>query len=78
MTHADPPATPFLRVSGLTKRLGAQEILRGVDLEVATGQTTVIIGRSGGGKSVFLKHLIGLHASRRRGNPRRRARTSSV
>ena len=53
-------ATPFLRVSGLTKRLGAQEILRGVDLQVASGQTLVIIGRSGGGKSVFLKHLIGL------------------
>ena len=51
---------PFLCVQGLTKRLGAQEILRGVDLEVARGQTLVIIGRSGGGKSVFLKHLIGL------------------
>ena len=50
----------FLQVRGLTKRLGAQEILRGVDLEVAAGQTTVIIGRSGAGKSVFLKHLIGL------------------
>ncbi len=57
---AGPAATAFLRVKGLTKRLGAQEILRGVDLDIATGQTTVIIGRSGGGKSVFLKHLIGL------------------
>ena len=53
-------AAPFLSVRGLTKRIGAQEILRGVDLHVASGQTTVIIGRSGGGKSVFLKHLIGL------------------
>ena len=51
---------PFLRVRGLTKRLGGHEVLRGVDLEVAAGQTLVIIGRSGGGKSVFLKHLIGL------------------
>ena len=50
----------FLRVRGLTKRLGGQPILRGVDLEVAAGQTLVIIGRSGGGKSVFLKHLVGL------------------
>ena len=57
---AEPAATPFLQVSGLTKHIGAQEILRGVDLQVANGQTTVIIGRSGGGKSVFLKHLIGL------------------
>ena len=57
---ADEGSPPFLRVRSLTKRLGAQEILRGVDLEVAAGQTLVIIGRSGGGKSVFLKHLIGL------------------
>ncbi len=53
-------AASFLSVRGLTKRIGAQEILRGVDLRVASGQTMVIIGRSGGGKSVFLKHLIGL------------------
>jgi phospholipid/cholesterol/gamma-HCH transport system ATP-binding protein len=44
----------------LTKRIGAQEILRGVDLEVGGGKTLAIIGRSGGGKSVLLKHLIGL------------------
>jgi phospholipid/cholesterol/gamma-HCH transport system ATP-binding protein len=51
---------PFLQVRGLTKRIGTQEILRGVDLEVPAGQTLAIIGRSGGGKSVLLKHLIGL------------------
>ena len=55
---AEPAA--FLQVRNLTKRIGSQEILRGVDLQIATGQTTVIIGRSGGGKSVLLKHLIGL------------------
>ena len=53
-------ASSFLQVRGLTKRIGTQEILRGVDLQIASGQTMVIIGRSGGGKSVFLKHLIGL------------------
>ncbi|PZR78118.1 MAG: ABC transporter ATP-binding protein, partial [Chthoniobacterales bacterium] len=37
-----------------------QEILRGVNLDVAAGETLVIIGRSGGGKSVLLKNLIGL------------------
>jgi phospholipid/cholesterol/gamma-HCH transport system ATP-binding protein len=47
-------------VRGLKKRIGAQEILRGVDLDVARGETLVIIGRSGGGKSVLLKSLIGL------------------
>lgn len=50
----------MIAVRGLTKRIGAQEILRGVDLEVAPGETLVIIGRSGGGKSVLLKNLLGL------------------
>lgn len=50
----------MLVVRGLTKRIGAQEILRGVDLNVAHGETLAIIGRSGGGKSVLLKHLVGL------------------
>src|SRR5207247_10660412 len=36
------------------------EILRGINLKVAKGETLVIIGRSGGGKSVLLKHVIGL------------------
>lgn len=60
-----PPRTaattpPMIAVRGLTKKIGRQEILRGIDLTVAKGETLVIIGRSGGGKSVLLKHLIGL------------------
>lgn len=55
--HTD---SPMLVVRDLRKSLGRQEILRGVDLDVAHGETLVIIGRSGGGKSVLLKHLIGL------------------
>ena len=50
----------MIAVRGLTKTIGAQEILRGVDLRVRKGETLVIIGRSGGGKSVLLKHLVGL------------------
>jgi phospholipid/cholesterol/gamma-HCH transport system ATP-binding protein len=50
----------MISVKGLMKRIGVQEVLRGVDLEVARGETLAIIGRSGGGKSVLLKHLIGL------------------
>jgi len=50
----------MISVRGLVKRIGAEEILRGVDLDVASGETLAIIGRSGGGKSVLLKHLIGL------------------
>ncbi|HEY7652833.1 MAG TPA: ABC transporter ATP-binding protein, partial [Methylomirabilota bacterium] len=50
----------MIRVQGLYKRFGAQPVLRGLDLDIATGEIMVIIGRSGGGKSVLLKHLIGL------------------
>lgn len=50
----------MINVRSLTKKIGAQEILRGVDLDVEKSETLVIIGRSGGGKSVLLKHLIGL------------------
>jgi len=49
-----------IKVEALRKSFRGQQVLRGVDLEVPTGSITVIIGRSGGGKSVFLKHLIGL------------------
>jgi phospholipid/cholesterol/gamma-HCH transport system ATP-binding protein len=49
-----------IRVEGLRKSFGAQPVLRGLDLEVEAGEIMVIIGRSGGGKSVLLKHLIGL------------------
>src|SRR3954466_1229998 len=51
---------PMIAVRALFKQIGDQEILRGVDLEVPHGETLAIIGRSGGGKSVLLKHLIGL------------------
>ena len=47
-------------IHDLHKSIGAQPILRGVDLSVARGRTCVILGRSGCGKSVLLKHLIGL------------------
>ncbi len=53
-------SSPMIAVRGLKKHIGAQEILRGVDLSVGNGETLVIIGRSGGGKSVLLKNLIGL------------------
>src|SRR5215469_12774333 len=53
-------SSPMIAVRSLKKKIGQQEILRGVDLEIRTGETLVLIGRSGGGKSVLLKHLIGL------------------
>jgi phospholipid/cholesterol/gamma-HCH transport system ATP-binding protein len=50
----------MIKVEGLTKSFGRQAVLRELTLEVATGTITIVIGRSGGGKSVFLKHLVGL------------------
>src|SRR5438874_9678233 len=50
----------MINVEGLTKSFGPQKVLRELSLEIATGTITIVIGRSGGGKSVFLKHLIGL------------------
>ena len=50
----------MIKVTGLRKSFHGQPVLRGVDLEVPDGSITIIIGRSGGGKSVFLKHLLGL------------------
>ena len=50
----------MISVRQLTKALGSQQVLRGVDLEIETGETCVVLGRSGSGKSVLLKHLIGL------------------
>lgn len=50
----------FIEVRGLHKKIGAQHILRGLDLTIYRGETLVLIGPSGEGKSVLLKHLIGL------------------
>ncbi|MEO9190246.1 MAG: ATP-binding cassette domain-containing protein, partial [Acetobacteraceae bacterium] len=54
--------TPKIRVRGLRKSFGAKNVLDGVDLDVATGSTTVVIGGSGSGKSVLLKCILGLIA----------------
>jgi len=50
----------MIRIQGLRKSFRHQAVLQGVDLDVATGEIMIIIGRSGGGKSVLLKHLLGL------------------
>jgi phospholipid/cholesterol/gamma-HCH transport system ATP-binding protein len=50
----------MISVRQLTKNLGGKEVLRGIDLEIPTGETCVVMGRSGCGKSVLLKHFIGL------------------
>jgi phospholipid/cholesterol/gamma-HCH transport system ATP-binding protein len=50
----------MIRVERLHKSFGAQQVLQGVTLEVQSGEIMIIIGRSGGGKSVLLRHLLGL------------------
>jgi len=49
-----------IRIVDLHKSFGTQKVLSGIDLEIEKGKITVVIGKSGGGKSVLLKHLIGL------------------
>jgi phospholipid/cholesterol/gamma-HCH transport system ATP-binding protein len=50
----------MIEIRGLRKRLGGKMVLDGVDLQIRTGETVVVVGPSGTGKSVLLKHIIGL------------------
>jgi phospholipid/cholesterol/gamma-HCH transport system ATP-binding protein len=50
----------MIDVFDLHKTLGTQEVLCGINLRITRGHTYVILGRSGSGKSVLLKHLVGL------------------
>jgi phospholipid/cholesterol/gamma-HCH transport system ATP-binding protein len=49
-----------IRIRGLNKTFGVQHVLRGIDLDLERGKTNIIIGGSGQGKSVLMKHLMGL------------------
>lgn len=51
---------PIIELRGVSKRFGRQQVLDKVGLRVERGKNTVIIGRSGCGKSVLLKHIVGL------------------
>lgn len=51
---------PFIEVRDLHKSFGSQQVLRGLDLQIGRGETWVLLGGSGAGKSVILKHLLGL------------------
>lgn len=50
----------MIEIVGLYKSFGKQEVLRGVNLKINEGEVAAVIGRSGGGKSVLLKHIVGL------------------
>lgn len=50
----------FAEIRDLEQRFGSNHVLRGIDLDVYRGETLVLLGASGGGKTVLMKHLIGL------------------
>ena len=53
-------SAPFIRCTRLEKTFGGKRVLRGLSLDVLTGETLVILGGSGSGKSVLLKHMNAL------------------
>ncbi|NBU41223.1 MAG: ATP-binding cassette domain-containing protein [Planctomycetia bacterium] len=57
---ADQAAPPLLQVDRLTVRFGPHEVLRDIAIDVDAGETLVILGESGCGKTVLLKSMIGL------------------
>ncbi|MEM6560542.1 MAG: ABC transporter ATP-binding protein [Planctomycetota bacterium] len=60
--HGTSPAIgpPLVKLKNLHKRFGQLVVLDGVDLTVNAGETLVVLGASGSGKSVMLKHIVGL------------------
>ncbi len=50
----------MITIRNLKKKYGKLKVLDGLDLEIKTGETIVVLGRSGVGKSVLLKHIIGI------------------
>jgi phospholipid/cholesterol/gamma-HCH transport system ATP-binding protein len=55
-----PGAMPKIAIRGLTKTFGPKVVLDGVDLDIAAGESLLVIGGSGSGKSVLLKCILGL------------------
>jgi phospholipid/cholesterol/gamma-HCH transport system ATP-binding protein len=51
---------PFISIRGLEKSYGSKRVLRGINLEIGEGETVVVLGGSGEGKTVLLRHLNGL------------------
>jgi len=51
---------PIIQLINVTKRFGTQQILKGINLSIFKGKTMVIVGESGKGESLILKHILGL------------------
>jgi phospholipid/cholesterol/gamma-HCH transport system ATP-binding protein len=54
------PDSPKIRVADIHKAFGKKKVLHGISLDILGGESLVVVGGSGAGKTVFLKHLIGL------------------
>src|SRR6185503_16165303 len=52
---------PLLSLRGINKSFGAVQVLRGVDLDVAPGEVTALVGDNGAGKSTLIKAVAGIH-----------------
>ena len=50
----------MISISGLEKRYGAQQVLRGVDLDIGRGSVTAVVGPNGAGKTTLIKSILGL------------------
>ena len=59
--NAAPPSDePLIRIRGLHKHFGEAHIIRGIDLDIYRGETICLLGTSGGGKTVLVKHMLAL------------------
>jgi phospholipid/cholesterol/gamma-HCH transport system ATP-binding protein len=58
--QSDKPIQTAIELTGVEKTFGRQKVLRNINLSIAAGKTTIIVGGSGQGKSVILKHMLGL------------------
>src|SRR3546814_2913522 len=57
---AAPAGTPKIAIRGLSKAFGPKVVLDGIDLDIEAGESMLVIGGSGSGKSVLLKCILGL------------------
>src|SRR5258708_3877265 len=59
-----PEAAPLLEATGVNAGYGTMQVLWGVDLDVRSGETVLLLGANGAGKTTFLKSLVGLIEAR--------------
>src|ERR1700742_2442428 len=62
--NTPPDATPLMQAAGIDAGYGTMQVLWGVDLDVRAGETVLLLGTNGAGKTTFLKSLVGLIAAR--------------